>query len=69
MTVRGPIQHQDDAVLIEDAINIVTSNNTAADLRIATVSTSTNGGGQQIIDGRTSLEIDLSTLEIPDKSN
>lgn len=39
---------------------------TASDLRLLGESSATNEGGEQIIDGRTSFEVDLSTLEIPD---
>ncbi len=72
--VEARINDTGDGILITDlagdagtlTIADVGSGNSAADLRIATASTATNGSDQQIIDGRTSLEIDLSALELPD---
>ncbi|MCO6043778.1 flagellar filament capping protein FliD [Aeoliella sp. ICT_H6.2] len=72
--VEARINDTGDGILITDlaggsgTLSITDSDgdSAAADLRIATASSDTDDSGQQIIDGRTSFEVDLSTLEIPD---
>lgn len=72
--VEARINDTGDGILITDlaggsgklTIADTDGDNAAADLRIATAADDTNDGGQQIIDGRTSFEVDLSSLEIPD---
>ena len=70
--VEARINDTGDGILITDTaggagtltIADINGNNAASDLRIATASSDTNEGGQQIIDGRTSFSIDLSELEV-----
>ncbi|WP_425400530.1 flagellar filament capping protein FliD [Aeoliella sp.] len=72
--VEARINDTGDGILITDlaggteslTIADLNGDDSAADLRIATVSTSANDSEQQVIDGRTSFEVDLSELEIPD---
>ncbi|QDU57628.1 flagellar filament capping protein FliD [Aeoliella mucimassa] len=72
--VEARINDTGDGILITDlaggtgtlTITDISGSNAAADLRIASASSDTNGSSQQIIDGRTSLSIDLSELEVPE---
>lgn len=72
--VEARINDTGDGLLITDlaggtgtlTIAEIGSGTTASDLRLLGESSTTNGSGQQTIDGRTSFEVDLSTLEISD---
>ncbi|WP_442482087.1 flagellar filament capping protein FliD [Aeoliella sp. SH292] len=72
--VEARINDSGDGILITDTaggtgkltIAEIGGGRAAKDLRILAESSATNEGGQQVIDGRTSFEVDLSTLELPD---
>lgn len=72
--VEARINDSGDGILITDTaggtgtltISEVGGGTTAKDLRLLGQSAAIDGDDQQIIDGRTSLELDLSTLEVSD---
>lgn len=72
--VEARINDSGDGILITDTaggtgtltISEVGGGRTANDLRLLGQSSATDDDSQQIIDGRTSLELDLSTLEVSD---
>jgi flagellar hook-associated protein 2 len=72
--VEARINDSGDGILITDTaggtgkltITEIGGGRAAKDLRLLGESSATNEGGQPVIDGRTSFEVDLSTLELPD---
>jgi len=72
--VTARINDSGDGIVITDTttgtgtltITEVSGGTTAKDLRLLGASSATDESGQQVIDGRTSLEIDLSTIETSD---
>lgn len=72
--VTARINDSGDGIVVTDTttgtgtltITEVSGGTTAKDLRLLGASSATNESDQQVIDGRTSLEIDLSTIEASD---
>ncbi len=68
--VEARLNDTGDGIVLEDkaggtgtlSVAEVSGRTTAADLHLLGASSATNGAGEQIIDGRNTLEVDLSTL-------